>query len=275
MTTPLESVNSAPSGFFRRPIEALGDWALFSLHTVRGIFTSNIRPRVILPIFINIGVSSVGVVSITGVFIGMVLAVQAYGQFHPYGIDSAIGQISTRTILSELGPVLAAVMLAGRVGSSMAAELGTMKVTEQIDALACLGVDPVHYLSSPRFLACVLLIPLLTVLANVAGMLGSVFVCVNLYGIEPHHYWTQTLNMVGLWELFTGLFKAMIFGGILALISCHRGFHSKPGAQGVGQAATEAFVFSFIAILIVDFFMVYLFHQLEPYFAPLPAGTSF
>ncbi|MCE9533277.1 MAG: ABC transporter permease [Planctomycetes bacterium] len=235
----------------------MGDFAAFSYRAVTGIFGRQMQARVLVPIFFNVGVNSIGVAVITGLFIGMVMAVETYSQFHPFGFDAAMGTITCNAILSELGPVLAAVMLAGRVGSSMAAELGTMRVSEQIDALACLGVDPVHYLATPRFLACLLLIPLLTVLADAAGIIGSTFICVVVYRIDSHHFWEHTLNFVGTWEVISGMVKATVFGGVMALVSCHRGFRSRAGAEGVGRAATEAFVFSFMVILILDFFLAF------------------
>jgi phospholipid/cholesterol/gamma-HCH transport system permease protein len=171
-------------------------------------------------------------------------------------------------VVRELGPVLAAVMLAGRVGSAMAAELATMRITEQIDALACLGVHPIHYLAVPRFLACVLLIPLLTVLANFMGVMGGFFVCTVIYEIDPHHYWSNAKGAVVLWDLVCGLIKPMVFGGTMAIISCHRGFNSEAGAEGVGRAATEAFVTSFVAILALDFFMAMLLNHLYQFLWP-------
>src|SRR5262245_50970811 len=261
--------------FIADRLDALGDWAAFSLRAIRGALGRHIRVRTVLPIFANIGANSVGVVVVTGMFIGMVLAVQTYVQFHPIGLDTVLGTVSNNTILSELGPVLAAVMLAGRVGSAMAAELGTMKVTEQIDALAVLGVDPVHYLVSPRFLACVLLIPLLTVVADSAGIAGSTLMCVHVYGIDAHHYWEHTLKHVGMWELLSGLLKSVVFGGVMALICCHRGFTSGAGAEGVGRAATGAFVASFIAILILDFFLVFFLNTLRLFVWPVPKQAGF
>jgi phospholipid/cholesterol/gamma-HCH transport system permease protein len=163
----------------------------------------------------------------------------------------------------ELGPVLAAVMLAGRVGSAMAAELATMRVTEQIDALACLGVDPVKYLGSPRFLACLFMIPLLTVFADLTGLAGSTLICLQVFGIDSHHYWQHSRGFVGLWDVAVGLIKATVFGGVLSLIACHRGFNSKAGAAGVGRAATEAFVISFVAIIALDFFLAMFFNTLH------------
>jgi phospholipid/cholesterol/gamma-HCH transport system permease protein len=271
----LISSSQAESGRLTNVIVMLGDFSAFAGRAILGVFSRHVRLRVFVPIFYNIGVSSIGVVLVTGLFLGMVLSVEAYSQFHPFGFDAAMGTISNNAILSELGPVLAAVMLAGRVGGSMAAELGTMRVTEQIDALACLGVDPVHYLATPRFLACLLLIPLLTVLADMAGIVGSSFICIWVYRIDAHNYWEHTLKFVGLWEILTGLVKAIVFGGVLALISCYRGFRSRAGAEGVGRAATEAFVHSFITILILDFFLVFFLNNLRTIVWPARPQVGF
>jgi phospholipid/cholesterol/gamma-HCH transport system permease protein len=236
-------------------IGALGDLSLFSGQTFAWMFRRRLRRGTLIPIFHAVGVRSVPVVAITGTFIGMVLAVQSYSQFHQLGLDTQLGAIINLSIVRELGPVLAATMLAGRVGSAMAAELATMRVTEQIDALSCLGVNPVHYLVVPRFLACVLLIPLLTIMANFMGVMGGAFICTKVYHVEAYHYWRHAQAFVGMWDLTTGLIKPMFFGAAIALISCHRGFNSRAGAEGVGQAATEAFVASFIAILGLDLFL--------------------
>src|SRR5262245_18565917 len=165
-------------------------------------------------------------------------------------------------MVKELGPVLVATMLAGRVGSAMAAELATMRITEQVDALACLGANPLHHLVVPRFLASMLLIPLLTVLANLAGVLGGAFISVSVFNIDPHHYWLHSRGSVNGWDVISGLIKPIFFGGVIALVSCHRGLESRPGAQGVGRAATEAFVASFVVILVLDFFLSLVFTQL-------------
>ncbi len=240
----------------------LGDIALFSGHTIAWMVRRRLRPGTLLPILHSVGVRSVPVVAITGTFIGMVLAVQSYSQFHQLGLDTQLGSIINLSIVRELGPVLAATMLAGRVGSAMAAELATMRVTEQIDALSCLGVNPVHYLVVPRFLACVLLIPLLTIMANFMGVMGGALICTKIYHVEAYHYWRHAQAHVGMWDLTTGLIKPMFFGAAISLISCHRGFHSSAGAEGVGRAATEAFVASFIAILGLDFLLAMFLNNL-------------
>jgi phospholipid/cholesterol/gamma-HCH transport system permease protein len=216
----------------------------------------------VTPIFFAVGVRSIPVVAVTGLFIGMVLAVQSYGEFHAAGLASQLGSIINMSVVRELGPVLAATMLAGRVGGAMAAELATMRITEQIDAMACLGVNPVHRLAVPRFVACVLLIPLLTTVANFMGVMGGALVCTQVYNIDAHFYWHNAEGYVTLWDLGVGLIKPMFFGGAIAIIGCHRGFHSTAGAEGVGRAATRAFVASFIAILALDFFLALFFNNL-------------
>jgi phospholipid/cholesterol/gamma-HCH transport system permease protein len=252
----------------------LGDLSLFGLSVFRWTLRRP-APGTLVSAFYSVGVLSIPVVAITGLFIGMVLAVQAYEQFATLGLSSRLGQIINISVVRELGPVLAATMLAGRVGSAMAAELGTMRITEQIDALACLGTNPIHYLVVPRFLACVLLIPLLTIVANYMGVMGGALVCTKIYPVEPHHYWQNAEGYIKSWDLFGGLFKPTFFGAAIAIISCHRGFHSAGGAEGVGRAATNAFVASFIAILVVDFFLALFLNNLETYLWPAGVGRQF
>jgi phospholipid/cholesterol/gamma-HCH transport system permease protein len=231
----------------------IGDVAHFSVLTVAWLLRRRPRWSVLVPNFYAIGVSSVPVVAITGTFIGMVLAVQAHDSFAMMGLATRLGSVINISLVKELGPVLAATMLAGRVGSAMAAELGTMRVTEQIDALSALGTNPVHYLAVPRLLACVLLIPLLTLMADFMGVIGGAVVSTQVMKVDSYYYWYHSRRFVDGLSIFAGIFKSYFFGAAIALISCHRGFHSKPGAEGVGRAATEAFVYSFIAILFLDF----------------------
>ncbi|MCI0380830.1 MAG: ABC transporter permease [Gemmataceae bacterium] len=236
----------------------LGDFTLFAGRAFRSIIRRRPARHTLLSSFYKVGVRSVPVIVITGLFIGMVMAVQTYHQFHRVGMATRLGSIINITIVRELGPVLAATMLAGRVGGAMAAELATMKITEQVDALACLGAQPIHYLAAPRVLACALLIPLLTILADFMGILGGALICTRVYGIEAHFYWQHTAAFVETSDVVMGLVKAMFFGAAIGLISCHRGLFSQPGAEGVGRAATEAFVASFVVILVLDFFLTIL-----------------
>lgn len=238
-----------------RIVALMGEVVQFFFQMLGWMLSHRPCHNTILPNFYQIGVRSVPVVAITGTFIGMVLSVQAYNQFRLMKLETRLGSVVNVSLVTELGPVLAATMLAGRIGSSMAAEIGTMKVTEQVDALRSLGTNPIHYLVVPRFMACVVLIPLLTVMADFMGVIGGALVSIKLLKIDAFHYWMHSRNSVGLWEVFTGIFKTLFFGAEIAIISCHRGFKSGAGAEGVGRSATEAFVFSFIAILVTDFFL--------------------
>ncbi len=263
------------AGLCYEAVSALGDFALFSLRVIQWLLYRPPSGSTLTNSLYYVGVRSVPVVSITGLFIGMVLAVQAYSQFNQLGMETRLGSIINVSIIRELGPVLAATMLAGRVGSAMAAELGTMRLSEQIDALSCLGVDPIHYLVVPRFLACFLLIPLLTILANSMGVLGGLFICTRIYHIDVHHYLAHSQGYVGLWDISTGLIKPMFFGAAIALISCHRGFHSEGGSEGVGRAATQAFVRSFIAILIIDFLLAMFLNMVHDRLWPRSGAKFF
>lgn len=245
----------------------MGDLGLFAARVIAWLRKPASRGT-LLPIFYSVGVRSIPVVAVTGMFIGMVLAVQAYGQFNNLGMATRLGQIVNMSVVRELGPVLAAVMLAGRIGGAMAAELATMRITEQIDALACLGANPIHYLVVPRLLACVLLIPLLTIVANFMGVMGGAVVCTEIYKIDAHHYWQNARGSIVMWDLVCGLIKPMVFGATIAVISCHRGFNSDAGAEGVGRSATNAFVTSFVVILAADFFLALFLNHLYDFFWP-------
>jgi phospholipid/cholesterol/gamma-HCH transport system permease protein len=230
----------------------LGSLAIFSASMVQWLLTRLPNRRTILWNFYQIGVLSLPVVALTGTFIGMVLAVQAFAQFHQLGLQNRLGAMINMSLVRELGPVLAATMLAGRVGGAMAAELGTMRVTEQIDALASMGANPIHYLVVPRFLGCLVLIPMLTIMADFMGVVGAFYYSTYFNGIDSYHYLQNSAQYVELFDLFVGVFKSLFFGAAIALIACHRGFHCDPGAEGVGRAATQAFVYSFVVILAMD-----------------------
>lgn len=253
-------------------VMAIGDFSLFVLRTMTWLFTRFPRRETLWPNFHQVGVSSLPVVALTGTFIGMVLAVQSYFQFRQLGLETRLGGVINMTLVRELGPVLAATMLAGRVGSAMAAELGTMRVTEQIDALSAMGANPIRYLVVPRFLACLFLIPALTVMADFMGVAGGHFYSVDVLGIDIHHYWHNSKKFVSNFDLFVGLFKSIFFGAAIALISCYQGFKCKAGAEGVGRASTAAFVYSFVAILVLDLFLGIGLDSL--YFTLYPEGIG-
>jgi phospholipid/cholesterol/gamma-HCH transport system permease protein len=206
-----------------------------------------------------IGVRSVPVVMVTGAFVGMVLALQAYDQLAGLGVEEHLGVLINLSVVKELGPVLAAIMLAGRVGGALTAELGTMNVTEQILAVRSMGTDPVQYLVAPRLIACLFLTPFLIVYADFLGILGGYVIGVFYLGINSKAYWSLSAAGVELFDITVGIAKGFFFGAAIAGVSCYKGFHCKEGAQGVGQACTEAFVGSFIFILAIDFILVVIF----------------
>jgi phospholipid/cholesterol/gamma-HCH transport system permease protein len=245
-------------GLGRRAIDIIvdiGDLTMLTLNMLRCLLRGLPKRNVLMRCFYEVGVCSLPVVLITGLFIGMVLAIQSYDQFHMMRMESRLGAIINVSLIKELGPVLAAVMLAGRVGGAMAAELGTMKVTEQIDALRALGANPTQYLVVPRFLACFLLIPMLTAFADAIGVLGGWLLSINMLGIDSTFYWHHSNKYVTVYDICGGLLKSMFFGAAIAMIACNRGFNCGAGAEGVGRAATDSFVLSFVVILGLDFFL--------------------
>lgn len=238
-------------------LAAFGDLCQFVGRTFMWLFAGGLRPRnlrLLPPQFYDVGVRSVPVVAVTGAFIGMVMAVETYSQFKAIGQESRLGSIINLSVVKQIGPVLAAVMLAGRVGGALTAELGTMKVTEQIDALRVMGSDPIRYLVVPRFVACVLLTPVLTAYSDVLGIFGGWLISVPFFSIPNHSYWFYAMHGgVETWQVMEGIFKAFFFGGAIALVSCYKGFTSGAGASGVGRACTESFVASFLAIIVLNF----------------------
>jgi phospholipid/cholesterol/gamma-HCH transport system permease protein len=203
----------------------------------------------------EVGIRSMPVVLVTATFTGMVLALQSYSGFQRFGATSFVGSVVALSITRELGPVFAGLMVSGRVGASMAAELGTMKVTEQIDALTTLATNPVKYLVVPRVVAATIVLPVLVVFADLLGIVGGYFVSVHLLGANPHVYLAKTYQYLEFKDIYTGLIKASVFGTLIALISCHHGFVAQGGAEGVGRATTRAVVASSMMVLVSDYFM--------------------
>jgi len=207
----------------------------------------------------EVGIKSIPVVLITGAFTGMVLALQSYTGFKRFNAEAFVGTVVALSMTRELGPVLSGLMVSGRVGSAMAAELGTMQVTEQIDALYTLATNPIQYLIVPRFLASVVIMPILTLFADVVGILGGYLVSVKLLGSNPTIYIRRTFDYLDLEDIYIGLLKALVFGMIIAIIGCYQGFHTEGGAEGVGKATTKAVVMSSLLILIANYFITALF----------------
>ena len=264
-------------------IEQLGDWIVrligntgrfarftwvSSFSSLRTIFRPKAWPLVLTQMF-YIGVKSVPVVMATGAFVGMILALQSYDQLQKMGLQERMGVLINLAVVAELGPVLAAVMLAGRVGGALTAELGTMNVTEQIAAVQSMGTNPIHYLVAPRVLACLILTPFLIIYADLLGILGGWFISVVQLKINAGAYWSYSAAGVQLWDIGTGIFKGVMFGGSIAVISCYKGFTCREGAQGVGEACTEAFVGCFITILFLNFVFAIVFDAIYKSFWPV------
>lgn len=220
------------------------------------------RFSLLMPQLYYVGTRSAPVVMLLGAFMGMVLSVELYSQFETFGQEVRMGGVINIAVVRHIGPVLAAIMLAGRVGCSVSAELGTMRVTEQIDALRAMGADPIAYLVVPRVIACVLMIPILTIFSDVLGIFGGYMVTVRGFGVNEQAYWQFSANFIAGYDVLTGLLKSVMFGLFIGLISCYKGFHCQPGASGVGRAATDSFVTSFVAIIISNFFLAKFLNDL-------------
>jgi phospholipid/cholesterol/gamma-HCH transport system permease protein len=238
-------------------LAAFGDFCIFVARTFiwlgRTLFQAKTL-RLLLPQMYEVGVRSVPVVGVTGAFIGMVLAVESVTQFKAIGQETRLGTVINLSVVKQIGPVLAAVMLAGRIGGALTAELGTMNVTEQLDALRVMGSDPIRYLVVPRLLACILLTPVLTIYSDFLGVVGGWLVSTKFMGIPSGPYWMYSAQGVDNWQIFEGIIKSVFFGTAIGLISCYRGFTCGAGASGVGKACTESFVQSFLAIIVLNFF---------------------
>ena len=241
-----------------RRLDAFGDFCRFSSRAFFWLVASGFRPRtlkLILGQLYAVGASSVPVVMVTGAFVGAVLALQTIDQFESMGMISSLGIVVNLSVLRELGPILAAVLLAGRVGGGLTAEMGTMRVTEQIDALRAMGAEPIRVLVVPRLAACALLIPVLVVYASFMGILGGYVMSVYVYGANGAMYWSNAAQSVELFDLLYGPIKSVFFGVAIALICCYKGFKCSAGAAGVGRACTQAFVACCLIILILDLFL--------------------
>ena len=252
------NVISALGAATNRGIASFGDFCVFCWRTFQAMTHGWLRWRnwrLLMPQMYETGTRSIPVVMITGAFVGMVLAVQTVSQFKAVGMESGLGAIVNKSVLRELGPVLAGIMLAGRVGGGLTAELGTMRVTEQIDALRAMGADPIRVLVVPRFLACVLLIPIMTIYADAMGIIGGFAVSKFVYGIGGPAFWEMAKRSVGYWDVSYGLIKSFFFGGVLGLVCCYKGFRCAPGAAGVGRATTQSFVAASMAILGINFLL--------------------
>lgn len=240
-------------------LTAVGRLALFSWNGVRAGLTPPYYHRQILRMMIEIGYYSLPVIGLTAIFTGAVLALQSYSGFSRFSAESAISTVVVLSITRELGPVLAGLMVAGRIGAAFAAEIGTMRVTEQIDALTTLRTDPFKYLIFPRLFAGFLMLPCLVLIADIIGVFGGYVVSTQKLGFAPIPYILSTWEFLETRDVVSGLVKASVFGFIISLMGCYHGYHSRGGAQGVGAATTNAVVSASILILLLNYFITELF----------------
>jgi phospholipid/cholesterol/gamma-HCH transport system permease protein len=243
-------------------LQGMGRFALFSRDALGALFRRGALSREFVYQMFFLGVKSQTVVLITGAFTGMVLAAQTYFQFHKVRMDTATLAVVSVSMCSELGPVLTGLMVAGRVGAALAAELGTMRVTEQIDALRTLATHPIDYLVVPRLLAVIVAMPLLTAESIAMGIGAGYSMAVGFLGVEPGYTWHNMLTYTNSDHVWMGLTKALIYGALIGLICCYKGMYCPDGAEGVGRATTAAVVYASITILVSNLFLTLFLNRL-------------
>lgn len=258
MTAILDLLAAIGRGLFA-VLSAAGAVALFAAQAVSHVVRPPFYPRLLVRQMLEIGYFSLPVVALTAIFSGMVLALQSYTGFARFSAEGAVATVVVLSITRELGPVLAGLMVAGRIGAAIAAELGTMRVTDQIDALTTLSTNPMKYLVVPRLVAATLVLPMLVVVADILGVLGGFIVGVLKLEFNPGTYMARTWEFLEAQDVISGLVKAAVFGFIIALMGCYQGYHSKGGAQGVGAATTNAVVSASILILTFNYVITELF----------------
>jgi len=244
--------------FLKEALEKLGEVGLLAWKALRYSFSRPFEGRNFILQLEEIGVRSLPVITLTAAFGGLVFGLQTYIGFHRYiggGTEAYGGPIISLGLSKELIPIFVGLMISGRVGSAMTAEIGTMKITEQVDALSCLGADPIRYLVVPRFLASLIMVPCLTFWGDIIGISGGYFYNVVLMRVNQVVYLRNTLTYLEVWDVFSGLVKAALFGAVIAIVGCWQGLKAEGGAAGVGEATTRTVVISSIAILILNFFL--------------------
>jgi phospholipid/cholesterol/gamma-HCH transport system permease protein len=240
----------------------IGELGIFAASGISHIFRPPFYPRIVLRSLMEIGFFSLPVVALTALFTGMVLALQSYTGFSRFNAESAIASVVVLSVTRELGPVLAGLMVSGRAGAAMAAELGTMRVTDQIDALSTLSTEPMKYLVAPRLLAGIIAMPILVAIADILGVMGGFLVATIKLGFNPNTYLINTFTNLRADDVISGLIKSCVFGFVIALMGCFNGYRSKGGAQGVGAATTSAVVSASILILALDYILTQLLFSL-------------
>lgn len=242
-------------GYLTRTVNKLGIWVVFVGRTLSWAVKPPFRYKLIFEQMEFVGVKSIGIIALTAFFTGAVFALQAGKVYALFNMESLVGATVGLSLTREIAPVFASLMVTARACSSMAAELGSMRVTEQIDALETMAVEPLQYLIVPRMIACTVMVPLLTMLFNFIGIIGAYIVGIHLLGIYEGPFMYRLYYLVDFDDLMGGLVKAAFFGFFIAMISCFQGYMTKGGAQGVGRSTTRAVVLSAVTVLVMDYFL--------------------
>jgi phospholipid/cholesterol/gamma-HCH transport system permease protein len=266
MENALKRVLELPFRFLLKAIWEIQSYTLLSYRAIVNFFTRPVYWREIVLQMDRIGVGSLTIVLLTGFFTGAVLAIQSEGALRRYGAVSLTGQLVALTLIRELGPVLSALMLSGRIGSGIASELGSMVVSEQISAMRALGTDPTRRLVTPRVIAMIIMLPLLTIACDAMGMLGGWVIASYKLLISSNQFWSDAMNALEISDLVGTLFKPLVFGFIISMTGCYVGLRTHGGTEGVGKSTTQAVVSSSIMIIASDFFLNNLLIYLAPFF---------
>lgn len=257
----MTKIIAVPFLLFEQFLYELGVFTELVLQTFKWVPRRPVRLKLIMQQIEEVGMNSLPVVLITSGFTGAVLALQSYTAFKRFGAESLIGTVVALAMTRELAPVLTGLIVAGRAGSAMAAELGTMRVTEQVDALYTLATNPIQYLIVPRFIAGIITLPMLTAIADFLGIFGGYFVGVFVLNLNGQLYLNNSFAFLEFNDVMSGLFKSVFFGAFISLIGCYKGFYTQGGAEGVGKATTGSVVASSMAILISDYFLTALLFE--------------
>jgi len=268
MAKPVTAALEAPFRFLAKAIWEIQSYTLLSSRAIANLFTRPIYFREVILQMDRIGIGSLAIILLTGFFTGAVLGIQSESALRKYGAVSITGQLVSLTLVRELGPVLSALMLAGRIGSGIASELGSMVVSEQINAMRALGTDPTRKLVTPRMIATVMVLPLLTILCNAVGIAGGWVISKYKLLISSNQYWSDAINALQFSDIFGSLLKPVVFGFIIAMTGCYMGLRTHGGTQGVGRSTTQAVVTSSILVLGADFFLNNIIISISPYLNP-------
>jgi phospholipid/cholesterol/gamma-HCH transport system permease protein len=250
---------AAPSGLLLGSVRRLGSAAIFLVQLLMQCLPSLARPRLLVHQIYNAGARSLIIIMLSGLFVGMVLGLQGYDLLQRFGSEEALGSAAALGLLRELGPVITALLFAGRAGTALTSEIGLMRATDQLTAMEIMAVDPLRYVAAPRFLGGIIAMPLLSAIFSVIGLFGAQLVGVQLMGVDKGVFWSQTQGAVGLHDVSEGLVKSLVFGVACSLIAVHEGYHAEPTAEGVGLATTRTVVASSVLTLLLDYVLTAAF----------------